>query len=318
MAACVGANHPNASIIRIMATKNCPHLGRRDDPSTLFNYPSVGNYCHHVRPLAPPHEEHQAQYCLSGNFQQCPIYQTPVGKHIPPSIQMQTPEWDETAASQFLQRFSIRQLGILLALGVLILLSTIIYVFATNWNTLMVPASPAATSTLIPTHPLPTLTPFPLGGTEDATLLDSGILEIVTSTNQPPTHTSTPSQATNPTLSPSPTNCVHPLNWVWYTVQAGDTLSSLSRTTGVTVAQLQQANCLGTSTQIVTGQNLSVPKLQVLLTATPTLLSSPEPFSTKNPLPLTEKPVSSPTPASASTEALNPTLPPTDTISPGI
>lgn len=301
-----------------MATQKCLHLGRRDDPSTLFNYPSVGNYCHHVHPLAPPNEEHQAQYCLSGQYQKCPVYQTPAGKHLPPSLLLQTQDWQEAGRPQRLKRFSLRQLGILSAWGVVILLSAVIYVFAANWATLVASPVPILTSTLIPTQPLPTLTPFSLIGTDDTTFLDSGIFENVPATKSPLTLTPslTPTITPSFTVLPSPTNCVPPLNWVWYTVQVGDTLFSLSRTTGVTVAQLQQANCMSTSTHLVTGQKLSVPQLPAQPSVTSS--SSPDPFFTTNLPPTSETPTPTATPVGASTEALNPTLSPTETITPGI
>lgn len=295
-----------------MATKTCPHLGRRDDPSTLFNYPSVGNYCHHVRPLAPPHEEHQAQYCLSGQFQQCPVYQIPAGKHLPPSLQLQTQEWDEPVAPPLLNRFPLRQWGILLALGIIILLSAILYVFVANWDTLIVPASPVLTSTLIPTHPLPTLTPFPLGGPPTLTNPTSNLPELTPTRSLSTTLPASPTQDLI-LLLPSPTNCLHPADWVWYTIQPGDTLSSISRVTGVSVSQLQQANCMGSSTQLITGQNLSVPILPVFPTTTQTTAPSPEPFTAQN----TATPSPTYTPADVSTEALNPPRTPTETISPG-
>lgn len=50
----------------------------------------------------------------------------------------------------------------------------------------------------------------------------------------------------------------HPQNWVAYTVQAGDTLSSLAQRTGTSLQHIQSANCL-TSTTIFAGQILLLP-----------------------------------------------------------
>jgi LysM repeat protein len=55
--------------------------------------------------------------------------------------------------------------------------------------------------------------------------------------------------------------CGAPSGWIRYTVQTGDTLFRLSRELGVSVAQLQNANCLGSSTLIRAGQALYVPFL---------------------------------------------------------
>jgi LysM repeat protein len=92
-------------------------------------------------------------------------------------------------------------------------------------------------------------------------------------------------------VPPVPTStlppCGPPRGWIPYTVQPGDTLYSLAKYYGVTVAQLQQANCLGASTLIVVGQVIYVPNLPTrtpspgpTLTLTPTL---PVPTETATP-----------------------------------
>jgi LysM repeat protein len=53
--------------------------------------------------------------------------------------------------------------------------------------------------------------------------------------------------------------CGSPYTWVVYIVRPGDSLFRLSQVYGVTVAELQQANCLGTTTTLHTGQVLYVP-----------------------------------------------------------
>ncbi len=66
-------------------------------------------------------------------------------------------------------------------------------------------------------------------------------------------------------LPPAPTAtrppCGPPFGWILYTVQPGDTLYSLAKYYGVTVAQLQQANCLGDSTLILAGRVIYVPNM---------------------------------------------------------
>ena len=65
-----------------------------------------------------------------------------------------------------------------------------------------------------------------------------------------------------PGIAPTETTtpCGPPPEWVQYTVQAGDTLYQLSLYYGVSVAELQVANCMGSSTIIRTGQVLFVPQ----------------------------------------------------------
>ena len=119
-----------------------------------------------------------------------------------------------------------------------------------------------------------------------------------------------------PTLRPKPqaTRCVPqtPPGWVTYVVQRGDTLSSLARRTGTTVARLQEVNCLS-STQIYIGQRLSVPR--TVSPPTPTRRPSRTPTvtvsSSKTPGPTA---TDSPTPASGTETATS--AAPTDTPPP--
>jgi LysM repeat protein len=55
--------------------------------------------------------------------------------------------------------------------------------------------------------------------------------------------------------------CTPPSGWVIYIVRRGDTLYSIGLMYGVSWQTLQQANCLGSSTNIVTGQALYVPNV---------------------------------------------------------
>ena len=57
----------------------------------------------------------------------------------------------------------------------------------------------------------------------------------------------------------TPLPCGAPYSWVVYYVQPGDTLYHLGLAYGITVAELQRANCMGTSTLLHTGQMLHVP-----------------------------------------------------------
>ena len=71
-------------------------------------------------------------------------------------------------------------------------------------------------------------------------------------------------------------SCGKPTGWVSYTVQAGNTMYSLSHAYGISVAQLQFANCIPSYRySIVVGQSLWVPYIAMtrtpLATATATL-----------------------------------------------
>lgn len=83
-----------------------------------------------------------------------------------------------------------------------------------------------------------------------------------------------------PTWTPLPTNtpgpdssCQQPAGWTTYTVQPGNTLSSIARLSRSTVDELATVNCLADPTRIEIGQVLYVPQEVTVPTATAT----PEP-----------------------------------------
>ena len=108
-------------------------------------------------------------------------------------------------------------------------------------------------------------------------------------------------------LPPAPTAtsipCGAPSGWVVYIVKSGDTLYRISQLYGITVAELQRANCLNTTT-IRVGQKLFVPPWAPK-TNTPT--STPTATGTESP---TLLPTDTPTPSET------PTPTPTDTPTP--
>src|SRR3990172_7711867 len=65
--------------------RTCPSLGLMDDSDTSLAFPSVWNCCHRARPIVPPILKHQREFCLSENYQQCPVFllqQTaPISEH---------------------------------------------------------------------------------------------------------------------------------------------------------------------------------------------------------------------------------------------
>ncbi|MDZ4158304.1 MAG: LysM peptidoglycan-binding domain-containing protein [Anaerolineaceae bacterium] len=79
------------------------------------------------------------------------------------------------------------------------------------------------------------------------------------------------------TPTPVPVVCGPPSGWIRYIVQPGDNLFRLSLAYGVSVQQLQFANCLGNSTLIFAGQALYVPNVR---TRTPVTTATRTPTRT--------------------------------------
>ena len=133
------------------------------------------------------------------------------------------------------------------------------------------------------------------------------------------TWTPTPTQAPVLPSTPLPTHCPPPpANWVLYLVRPGDTLYHLSAVFGVSVQQLQAANCMGRSVNLVAGKYIYVPFLPPTRTPYPTSAfasPTPPPRPTK-PSPL---PTSTPTYTPRPSDTLVPTrtpVPPTATHTP--
>ena len=133
---------------------------------------------------------------------------------------------------------------------------------------------------------------------------------------------------TTPTsYSPS---CGAPLGWVSYTVRSNDTLFHLSTVYGVSVPELQFANCMGTSTLLVTGTHIYVPNTptrtpQVQDTQEPTQGSGGEatltptqntPTDTETPIISNESTTPNPYQESTSTPTPTPPIPSTIPTSP--
>lgn len=129
-----------------------------------------------------------------------------------------------------------------------------------------------------------------------------------------------------PLASNTQVACGAPAGWVVYSVQPGDTLYRLSILYRVSIAKLQQANCLGVSSAIFGGQRLRVPNVPVS-TATFTPFISPTASVTPNQTLTPGLTVAiTPSPTEAITETSEPeitntptveaTVPPTATLPP--
>ncbi len=135
-----------------------------------------------------------------------------------------------------------------------------------------VPPSPTPTLTSTPTEVPPTATSMPTSTPTPQPTATNTSTPVPTST-QPPSPT-----PRSPTATAQPTAtrvCVvlPPSTWRLYTVQRGDTLSSLAVRYGTTLRAIVDVNCL-TSTGIYAGQRLYLPA-QTVATPFPTVTPVP-------------------------------------------
>jgi LysM repeat protein len=91
------------------------------------------------------------------------------------------------------------------------------------------------------------------------------IVEVNETATQQPTKTE--ASITSPTVTPTD-SCQPPENWNSYTILAGDTLDSLSKTYETSIISLKEANCLVSNT-LLPGTILYVPAVKTTKTATP-------------------------------------------------
>lgn len=103
------------------------------------------------------------------------------------------------------------------------------------------------------------------------------------------------------TPTPVPITCGPPPDWVKYIIRPEDTLWNLSRRLGVSVEEIQQANCM-TTTRLRVGQPIYLPAVPPTLTPTPSRTPTVTPTST---------PTRTPTPTPSATTTFTPTHTPT-------
>jgi LysM repeat protein len=117
-----------------------------------------------------------------------------------------------------------------------------------------------------------------------------------------------------PTTTPEET-CGPPPGWLYYTVQYGDTLYSISQMVGASIHELQLANCMVGQTNIRAGQRLYVPFIPASAKSpTPTLVNTDTPPPSATPWLVTSTPVVLAT--RTSTQPVQPSRTPTPTMSP--
>lgn len=130
------------------------------------------------------------------------------------------------------------------------------------------------TRTATPTHTSsPTTTPT-RRPTSTATPSDTPTITNTPTITPTPTQTltETPTPRIVPTVTPlrqivasatpprlASNVCIAPFGWIVYTVRPGDNLSSIARSTGTTLSELRDANCLSDLNRLVAGTQLYVP-----------------------------------------------------------
>jgi LysM repeat protein len=125
----------------------------------------------------------------------------------------------------------------------------------------------------VPVVTTPTVSPTPKPTTSPKPTVSATASPKPTTTPKPTvTPTASPKPTVTPKPTPTPTVSATTSAFVNYKVVAGDTLGSIATKFGVTVARIQAANSLGTSTTIRVGQTLKIP---TSISSSPVITTSP-------------------------------------------
>jgi len=296
-----------------MLKRRCPFVGLCGDPDTVVAFASLRNCCNRVEDPSPIRLSYQHSHCFTFNHRQCEV----LLEEQPPSVLPSAIAENPTRKRAAIIVGSVASLFVV-AMFVVFLFSGWQSAEAVDKNSGNRQKTAEATMNLGVSGGLPgdlTSTPksktpsdilLPIvGAAATQTFLPSlNITEIPVEDVQSPTATKTPTAIS--------TSCGAPDGWVIYIVKVGDTLTSIAEDQGVSITELQNANCL-TAAAVYVGQRLYVPHNYVstpvptwtatkIPPATAAFTNTPFPTKTQEP---TEAPTQEPT--------LQPTLEPTAT-----
>lgn len=173
----------------------CPHLGSVDDPATSTLYPSPIGYCYRVKPQEAIDLDHQAAYCLSAEYGNCPVLQQVKPTRLPKGVRRKgSYQYGEER-----DRGRVPILGTLLLFGLLV---GAIFLFTRALALNTDEDEPVAAA--IPTTSTATLTPSP---SPTYTLRPSFTPRPTTTPTKtiPATFTVVPTAPPDPTRTPTPT-----------------------------------------------------------------------------------------------------------------
>ncbi|MBN1668605.1 MAG: LysM peptidoglycan-binding domain-containing protein [Anaerolineales bacterium] len=264
-----------------MPRNQCPYLGLPDDPDTFVGYPDLRNCCHRADPIEAIALDYQRSHCFTRAHRNCPVLLSSVVSALPAEI---------SAVPGRPQKRRLVVLGLLSAF-MLVVLSAFLFAEwqwagAFDWfREPVVTDAPLIFSTpavqqVFPGSPTPTPTPTQRPPTQRLPPA-SATATAVNPSQTPEAPTQTQAEPTvQPSASATVPACGAPPGWVIYIVQPGDTLYGISLLFGVSIAELQNANCLA-SVYVYSGQRLYVPNVPTITSpATQTSTASSAPTST--------------------------------------
>lgn len=211
--------------------KACPYIGRSDDPESFFAFPAPANRCFRVDNPEGITGSHQARFCLTARFSECPVYSTAFTGPLPVEIRSSR------------RRGRWRHLKRRTRIGlILLLLIAIAAVTAAWWFWEDIAGAPTPM-----TAPTPTSVEVISKATSPPTLTE---ISMIRPTNPPPS-TPTPVPTPSPQLSPTPTpgpaldTIIDPASpFLIHKVNEGETLFYIAETFNSSMEAIIAANAL--------------------------------------------------------------------------
>jgi len=229
--------------------KTCPFLGLLGDPETRFGYPSMGNRCHRLKPIAKITPAYQETWCLSGDFMKCAVYQGAARDHLPEGID---------ATPQVLSPFRAFILAVIFVIMVASAIALFYFIWSGNRGKGAVKISltatelagdlastPQSTSAPPPSSPSPTTKPSP-----------TITLSPTTSPTPSPSLTSTPAPPTQAAALETPFGPGG--EYILHKVATGESLNNIAAHYRMSAAVLIAINEIPLGGSLVVGKVLVV------------------------------------------------------------
>lgn len=246
----------------------CPFLGMVEDSQTYYQYASNWNQCH--RPARPSSVsmQHQAEYCLSAEHVNCPVFKSDWEGEFP--VQFTSHHGGRRTSQDAAGQGALSRRSLLLVLAaILIILVAIGAVLA--WRL------PAVRGILgLDNTPAEETAGAGVGQTATAALEPTATAPPTASPpptqTPPPTETAMPSATPAPTETPLPTNTPFPtpgpgfetpfgpdLGFLIHVVQPGESFTSIAQAFSTTSEVLQAINPTIEGASLWAGRQIVVP-----------------------------------------------------------
>ncbi len=322
-----------------MSDNICPFIGVEEDRYTAVGFPSLRNMCHRNDTPAPVDTIYQGKYCMSAEHATCPVFLRQANAAVPPpaeAVKAAPAAYPKQSRRSHLEPRVTAPIPIKApkrrSRDVILPIMAVVGAVGIFLAVLLILPPASAFQGALPVTM--TNTPQPL--LPSLTSTGGNLVSIIQASFTPtsrfsptppstatgkPTLTSTKRTPTNTTapIASLPTQCVHPAGWVVYIVRAGDTMSNLSRIFNISIAQLQLANCMGSSVALYVGQAIYtpwIPPTQFIPTQVIPTQITPSPVTPSATVPTNtlEPTTAVPTTAVPPTEVTPPTAEPTSEV----